>query len=227
MASAGDVPQAPAYSMSEPEIFTMKHELQPTSDREEFSFEAVSALFDGEGDPASVDQFLSASADPEAHAQWTTYALIGDVLRAPGEHRLQSSAEFLAGVRAQLASQPPVQVAVESQAAVTVPTRDAANDSVFRWKMVAGFASLAAVAAVGWSTWLGSGVTGPVAAPQLVQAPASSPEAVLVATPQGAVVRDPRLEQLLAEHRQHGGMTALQASTGFLRNATFDAGDNR
>jgi len=107
VASAGDVPQAPAYSMSEPEIFTMKHELQPTSDREEFSFEAVSALFDGEGDPASVDQFLSASADPEAHAQWSTYALIGDVLRAPGEHRLQSSADFLAGIRAQLTSQPP------------------------------------------------------------------------------------------------------------------------
>jgi len=42
----------------------MKHELQPTSDREEFSFEAVSALFDGEGDPASVDQFLSASPTP-------------------------------------------------------------------------------------------------------------------------------------------------------------------
>ena len=208
----------------------MKHELQPTSDREEISFEAMSALFDGEGDPASIDQILSAGSDSDAHAQWATCALIGDVLRAPGERHLPSSADFLAGVRAQLGAPSPVQVAVVPEATVSVPVREAANDSVFRWKMVAGLASLAAVAAVGWSTWLGSGVSGPAAGPQLVQAPAgpsAQAEAVLVATPQGPVVRDPRLEQLLAEHRQHGGMTALQASTGFLRNATFDAGDNR
>lgn len=208
----------------------MKHETQPTSDREEFSFEAVSALFDGEGDDASLDQLLSAGADSDAHAQWAACALIGDVLRAPGERRLRSSADFLAAVRVELDTLPQAQtqVSVTPEALSVAPVREAANDSVFRWKMVAGFASLAAVAAVGWSTLLGGGVSGPTAAPQLVQAPAnSSAEAVLVSTPQGPVVRDPRLEQLLAEHRQHGGMTALQASTGFLRNATFDAGDNR
>jgi len=206
----------------------MKHETQPTSDREEFSFEALSALFDGEGDEASLDQLLSAGADSDAHSQWATCALIGDVLRAPGERRLRSSADFLSAVRVQLETLPQTQMEAAPESPVKAPMQDAANDSVFRWKMVAGFASLAAVAAVGWSTLLGSGVNGPTATPQLVQAPASAPaEAVLVATPQGPVVRDPRLEQLLAEHRQHGGMTALQASTGFLRNATFDAGDNR
>jgi len=208
----------------------MKHELQPTSDREEFSFEAVSALFDGEGDPAALDRFLSAGSEPDTHAQWATYALIGDVLRDPADRRLRSSADFLAGVRAQLDTLSPLPVSAAPVPVVSAPAKEAANDSVFRWKMVAGFASLAAVAAVGWSTWLGSGVAGPGASPQLVQAPAApaaQAEAVLVATPQGPVVRDPRLEQLLAEHRQHGGMTALQASTGFLRNATFDAGDNR
>jgi len=72
-----------------------------------------------------------------------------------------------------------------------------------------------------------AGTPGP-SAPVLVQAPAANPvdadppEAVLVMTPQGAVVRDPQLEQLLNEHRQFGGMTALQAPTGFLRNATYD-----
>src|SRR5256885_13076229 len=36
------------------------------------------------------------------------------------------------------------------------PLRDAANASVFRWNMAAGFASVAAVAAIGWSVVLGA-----------------------------------------------------------------------
>jgi RNA polymerase sigma factor (sigma-70 family) len=36
------------------------------------------------------------------------------------------------------------------------------------------------------------------------------------------MIRDPRLDQLLAAHRQLGGATALQAPSGFLRNATFE-----
>jgi sigma-E factor negative regulatory protein RseA len=47
--------------------------------------------------------------------------------------------------------------------------------------------------------------------------------AVVVNTPQGAVIRDTQLEALMAEHRQHGGMSALQMPAGFLRNATYDA----
>jgi sigma-E factor negative regulatory protein RseA len=50
---------------------------------------------------------------------------------------------------------------------------------------------------------------------------------VVVQTTQGQVLRDPRLEQLLAEHRQFGGMSALQAPAGFLRNATYDSSPQR
>jgi len=219
-----------AYSIAEPEICTMKHEPQPSSDREEFSLEAVSALFDGEGDLAALDQLLAAEANSAAHAHWHSCALIGDALRATGKGRWQSSTAFLAGVRSQLDAITPANVQPIAEVVHAAASQAAANDSVFRWKMVAGLASLAAVAVVGWATLLGSGASGPSAASQLAQAPGAptaAAQAVLVATPQGPVVRDPRLEQLLAEHRQHGGMTALQASTGFLRNATFDAGDNR
>jgi sigma-E factor negative regulatory protein RseA len=48
---------------------------------------------------------------------------------------------------------------------------------------------------------------------------------VAVSTGQGVVIRDARLEELLAEHRQHGGMSALQMPTGFIRGATYDASD--
>lgn len=50
---------------------------------------------------------------------------------------------------------------------------------------------------------------------------------VLVQTGQGQVLRDARLEELLAEHRQYGGMSALQMPAGFLRNATCDAAPQR
>lgn len=37
------------------------------------------------------------------------------------------------------------------------------------------------------------------------------------------MIRDPRLDELLAAHRQYGNTTALQMPAGFLRNATFEA----
>ncbi len=45
---------------------------------------------------------------------------------------------------------------------------------------------------------------------------------VVVSTSQGKLIRDPALERLLSQHRQHGGMSAFQSSTGFIRNATYD-----
>jgi len=99
-----------AYSIAEPEICTMKHEPQPSSDREEFSLEAVSALFDGEGDLAALDQLLAAEANSAAHAHWHSCALIGDALRATGKGRWQSSTAFLAGVRSQLDAITPANV---------------------------------------------------------------------------------------------------------------------
>ena len=50
------------------------------------------------------------------------------------------------------------------------------------------------------------------------------PEPVWVATPQGVMLRDPRLEELMRTHRQTGGGAVLQVPAGFLRAATHDAG---
>jgi sigma-E factor negative regulatory protein RseA len=36
------------------------------------------------------------------------------------------------------------------------------------------------------------------------------------------MLRDPRLDELVAAHRQYHGATNLQMPAGFLRNATFD-----
>jgi sigma-E factor negative regulatory protein RseA len=50
----------------------------------------------------------------------------------------------------------------------------------------------------------------------------SSPGLTTALTPAGVMVRDSRIDQLLAEHQQFGGTSALQMPTGFLRNATFE-----
>ncbi|MEY3123908.1 MAG: hypothetical protein RLZZ573_428, partial [Pseudomonadota bacterium] len=36
------------------------------------------------------------------------------------------------------------------------------------------------------------------------------------------MIRDPRLDALMAAHRELGGHSALQMPAGFLRNATYD-----
>ena len=53
----------------------------------------------------------------------------------------------------------------------------------------------------------------------VVEAPPQVPAAAPV------MLRDARLDELLAAHKQFGGTSALQMPAGFLRNATFDGAD--
>ncbi len=196
--------------------------------------ERLSLLSDAHADAAELDQLID-ELDEEGVETLQRYELIGEILRSgmPSRRSCSDPHHFLSRVRAGMAQEPVAVLArpVAQPVVAALPARPpAANDGVFRWKLVAGFASLAAVMAVSWNllgTATPAGAPGG-AAPVLVQAPsgpaadADPPEAVLVMTPQGAVVRDPQLEQLLNEHRQFGGLNALQAPTGFLRNATYD-----
>lgn len=190
---------------------------------------AVSALVDGELSAAELDGLLRSKDAPAGwDADWNTFHLIGDVLRG-SEPVLPSrlTPDFASQVTQRL------RVEAVSRPAMTeapLPVRGAAaNDAVFRWKLVAGLASLAAVAAVGWALVGTAAPTGAgpqlalVGSPTVQVASQEAPQAVVVQTPQGQVLRDARLEQLLAEHRQYGGMSALQMPAGFLRNATYDA----
>jgi sigma-E factor negative regulatory protein RseA len=102
---------------------------------------------------------------------------------------------------------------VPAPAVTAITTREAAND--WRWKVAAGVASVAAVVAVGWNVWSAGGS----AQPQLAAAPQAAAVVEASATP---MMRDPRLDRLLAAHREFGGATALGNTSGFLRNATFE-----
>lgn len=199
--------------------------------------ELLSALADGELHGEEFVHAVEAAAEGEGRACWQLYHAIGDTLRqceplpagdsalverlrsqmvlegAPVRHLHDAALQPLA---------PPV--AASARASRTDP---AANDEVLRWKLAAGFASLAAVAVLGWSMY---GTAAPQGA-QLAQAPAaaSAPGQAVAAgeatPPQGSspvMIRDPRLDELLAAHRQLGnGTSALQMPAGFLRNASF------
>ena len=201
--------------------------------------EQVSALADGHlrgGEFADVVGRLG--VDPELRATWQTYHLVGDVLRAGGHAACSDTSAFLSRFQSRLAAEPPVPVLLPA-AAEPAPARlkvEAANEPVFRWKLVAGAASLAAAAAIGWN-WVGVADSRAAGAQLALQqsAPAvvATAEAPKPAAPSLAatrvmigngnpqvMLRDPRLDQLLEAHQQAGG--ASQMPSVFMRNATFD-----
>lgn len=221
----------------------------------------LSAWLDGELPGKEWDavwQACEASGNDSLEA-WHSYHLIGDVLRSSGSASAavtahtsaQRSCELARQIMAKAKARPldgsdlqPLPAVPAQSVISTVPLphrREAANDGVFRWKLVSGLASLVAVVTLAWGM-AGLPAAGHAPGPVLAQAvPAVSPVAesgnppvqtvgltdapvaVLVSTPHGQVLRDPRLEALMRAHRQASGASALQVPAGFLRSATFDA----
>ncbi|MBA2674241.1 sigma-E factor negative regulatory protein [Ramlibacter sp.] len=190
--------------------------------------ELISALADGQLQGDDFARGVQATAaDPQALAAWQDYHLIGDVLRSSELAASSPSAAFLARLQVRLDAEAPLQperpIPADEQPPAFDLRRAPANEASMRWKMVAGVASLAAVAAIGWN------VAGPGNAPGQGQFAGLAPQAsegVIAVSREGAsgpMIRDARLDQLLAAHRQFGGAIALQAPAGALRNATFEA----
>ncbi len=168
--------------------------------------ELLSALHDGQLDAASAQALVRASlADDSIMQQWRSMSAISAVL-----------SQGMQGVVAQ----PPVQIAQPVQVA---RPQEAANDGIFRWKMVAGIAALAAVGSIVW------GLVGQQVAPAGAQLAQQTPaQNVITVQANGAtgqeplvMIRDPRLDELLAAHKQFGGMSALQQPAGSLRSASL------
>lgn len=200
--------------------------------------ELLSALVDGELNREDLEVLLSESADCHAtNERWNHYQLIGNALRSPSSPEVGADAAFLKNfnerlLREQAAFGPEIaheknvvslHSSVHLMTEVTRERGPASNDGNFRWKLVAGFASLAAVSAIGWNAL---GFLAPASAPQLARidsVDSLAVQRVVVASPQGPMVRDARLEELLSAHKQMGGVSALQISSGFLRSATFES----
>jgi len=208
--------------------------------------EHVSALADGQLQGEEFAQALQAlCAQDELRERWQTWHLVGDVLREGRHSPCTDTTRFVAALSQRLAAEPvptrPSVVAATMHPATS--GAEAANEPVFRWKLIAGVASMAAAAAIGWN-WIAVGGAVPAGA-QLAQqqqqqpaVPGDNAAALLAASAPGTstivptrvvvgnggasqvMLRDARLDQMLAAHQQAGG--ASQMPSGFLRNATFE-----
>jgi sigma-E factor negative regulatory protein RseA len=211
--------------------------------------EQVSDLADGR---LRGDDFAQAVAllaqDQEARTTWHSYHVVGDVLRFGEQGSGADDIGFLQRLQARLQTEnSPSRVIDQTEGGIEIATnfiaataylarvsgtfsskKASSNESQFRWKLVAGLASVVAVVAVGWSA-VGSlrGIS--TTAPQMAQVtlPAVAPLAVATAdsgagTAAPVMIRDPHLDALMAAHKQFGGTSALQMPAGFLRNATFE-----
>ena len=199
--------------------------------------EQLSALADGELGADDVARLVQHPAvHAEAQATWHAYHLIGDVLRGGEQAVCAGSSGFLSRLQTRLEAEEPLAPArtmLPEQPLVIAlgPVAEPANDANFRWKMVAGCASFAAVVAMAWSVAGGGASTAlqpqmaavSPAVPTLVAVPPQTveqPVTLANGEPQ-VMIRDARLDELLTAHRQAGGGTALQMPAGFLRSATF------
>lgn len=203
--------------------------------------EWLSAAVDGELRADELVQALNGldsdlALQAAVHADWQAYHLVGDVLRSGDRAVCGSSSRFLERLQTRLQDEPPFVPALPTPVLVQRPVAvEAANDGVFRWKAVAGFASFAALAAIVWNV-SGGGVA--AVQPQLASAPAAVLQAAgpvptasraveqpvtLVSGEPQIMIRDARLDELLAAHKQVGAGAALQMPAGFMRSATFAA----
>jgi sigma-E factor negative regulatory protein RseA len=191
------------------------------------SLELLSALADGELSGGELSEAELISGEPvfksnNLHSEWDSYQVIGHALRggASASGLMGADSAFLQRLNLRLKGEnvglpalPALPVIKDVTALLSQP---AANDAAFRWKLLAGFASASAALVVAWSV---VGTPDTSTASQISQS--SAPEQRVVSSPQGPIVRDARLEELMAAHKQLGG-SSLQAPSGFLRNAGFE-----
>ena len=193
--------------------------------------ELLSALADGELGREEISVVLQSCRQDEAVvANWNAYHLIGDVLRSPAPAKRGADMAFLDRLNQRIA-QEKTQARPAAAAAPTVGKlapglirhrAPAANDgsSAGSWLRVLPR----------WQRW-----------PPLPGMPQASWVLPLRRNwlrgrrrnsrwswlrRRGPMVRDARLEELLAAHRELGSTSALQVPSGFLRNATFETPQN-
>jgi sigma-E factor negative regulatory protein RseA len=198
------------------------------------SRERLSAILDGEATPSQFDEWLASQQDePEqrsmAREAWHVYHLIGDVMRSDDLARASRADTFLDGVRERLRNEPVV------VAPVAVASRATASRRAWRTPLATA-AGVVAVAGALIVLRLGeAGLEGATPSATLAQQPAPAvPVAVVAAPPAPAaelrvvngdqtLIRDARLDDYLAAHKQFGGGSALgSAPSMFLRNATHE-----
>jgi len=197
------------------------------------SKEQISALVDGCLDGEACAHVVNAVlADHEAVQTWHAYQVVGDVLRSSELAPSRSDLAFWDKLERRLAQEPQrpqmrtddpaAALPAELAAAVADTSRPGANAAVFRWKMLAATACVTLAGVVGMGPWTQTGPRMDTQMAAVTPVVPTAPQLVTADSSVGTMVRDPRLDELMAAHRQLGGHSALQVPAGFLRNATYE-----
>jgi sigma-E factor negative regulatory protein RseA len=203
------------------------------------NFERLSALADGQLPEEEEARTLDWLAhDEDAQSSWSTYHLLGEVMRSGVASCPARDAAFMQRMSVALAKESiqPLQInAIEKEAAQASPQSSkasnsikqlAANDAFIHWRWAGGLAALLAVVVVSWQG-LNAGLD-QGAAPQIAQVIVPTRQSVaalplVIARDETPVmIRDPQLDAFLAAHKQFGGTSAFQKPSGFLSNAVFE-----
>lgn len=169
--------------------------------------ENISALMDGEAEGHEAHQVMLRLKDTdEARETWTTYHLIGDVMRGEALPVLNVTQR----VAAALAQEPTV-MAPRRRPRVSRPL-------TFAWSAAA---SVAAVAVVGWMAFSTNGV---VNTPPVEIARVQTPVAPVVTQPEPALVSSPsdgQMNEYLLAHQGVSPSTSLHGVAPYIRTISI------
>ncbi|WP_188419201.1 sigma-E factor negative regulatory protein [Oxalicibacterium solurbis] len=178
--------------------------------------EQISAFADGELPNGHLDVVLAALRQDEGRDAWNLYHQAGDALRSD-ELNVRLSADFNARMFARLEDEPTIMVPANKRVAV------AKDASPLRRFAMPGMAA-AAVAVAAFLTVPQMMTQNQHAAPTLASAPApvvasAAPETVTVASQEGEVLRDPRIDEYLLAHQRFS--PSVYSTAQYARSATF------
>ena len=189
-------------------------------------------LADGQlsGEPL-VQAVQRVAEDRTCASAWQLHHLVGDVMRSGELAARGLNLDFCDRVLARLEKEGPSSTLIHAHTdevdlvnAVPVVAARGPAANAWNWSMVSGMASLVIALSAAWffgGEW--SAFTPEPKISELGPKILAAPPGTGQVEPQ-IMIRDPRLDELLAAHKQLGGISALQKPAGFLRNAAFEEG---
>jgi len=169
--------------------------------------ERISALADGELEDAQIEAAFALLRSEDARADWQLYHQIGDVLRSE-DMAAPLSRDFSSRLAERLEREP-----------VYIAPGASVRQSRRAWHLVAGAAAVATVAFVATPPLIDLLQPEPGASEIAVAAPPAENAIVLTSTPEGMLLRDPRIDDYLFAHQRFS--PSMHYNAQYTRNANF------
>jgi len=178
--------------------------------------EQISAFVDGETSDEHIDIALAALRDESGRSTWNLYHQIGDALHSD-ELNVRMSADFNARLFARLEAEP----------TVIAPVGKPRQQAYRRFAMPGMAAAAVAVIAVltvpkvmQQNDPASASASGAPAQTIASASPQAQPRTITVASQNGEVLRDPRIDEYLLAHQ--GFSPSLYSTAQYARSAAFD-----